>query len=1007
MADNSFLSCSIGSQLPTNLLVLKPTIVRRRLLKLNPVTKPGTQENKDKVEEPLKTVNGGPAETNVHSTPEEKTEEVVDSVDMPVPRENGSPNEMMYKTSTTLDINEDVETANDVTSLSTTSSSTGSCATTIVANTDCQESQRWDEAQSTRNSSSPQIPKKAENGTKEGENQEEHSISSNRYSPINVTITSTSRKVWTPGQPISCASSETKSQELRREDEKSKFKDVSTVRQSIGNGPDENTHFKNMKMNTDGVIVENDENKKHPNGHCQCHGYDTWKISNAPSDPSILSSTGVSSNRSQHKSVLNNIQSKETKRGQSSSSVLQPSMKASSHSQVEGVCRLPVTQNPIVIIMQKAREGQLPKGPSYIDSKPDHLKEKSPRNKYYINTVSDLNLMGEKIPSKYYSSWLQDKGIPDGLQLDRKLNYWEVQDQYNSDWYRSMYRSLHRLEQLEGKVSHAGGYVSEPEYDRKDYTRGSKCTIYGHRSKQDRDRGPKELLQEKRNFQLSQFQPSQRTCEEVYKNQPYSIAEYEPGKSSIAQKQAKLEEVYNEKQKQRSLLQQDHCPKQPYIFSDGYESDSMLIKKTGKTDMVDPEQQKAWYREIQRGGEIPFTGLRKRAPEKPKEPLIGPPPPTPRLDEADILTAYYPSYTREPASPHQYQESVVNIHYRSPVRNLEKDYIDEEELRHKQEDAMRKFYEEEKYKKELQQLEEMEKRRHSDNFIPSQKSPIALNRYEDPFGSPTTPLPKTSEPRDVARVLYNFTAHSAKELSVKKGDIVYITKNIDKNWFLGEHHGMVGILPFSYVELIPQEAVNLQPKKTKTEGKGLAKYNFLVQTPLELPLYKGQELALIQRVDQNWYEGRIGNNRGIVPVSYIEVLKEPDNSARSVSPKAPLDPIFSGKEPSFTRSPQAWDHLQTPNSHNSVSKPRDKHQVRRTYEDEKEPITQSLHIDTYNGLIPYRVLYSHRPQNNDELELLEGDIVYVMEKCNDGWYVGTSTRTGILGTFPGNYVVRI
>ena len=35
-----------------------------------------------------------------------------------------------------------------------------------------------------------------------------------------------------------------------------------------------------------------------------------------------------------------------------------------------------------------------------------------------------------------------------------------------------------------------------------------------------------------------------------------------------------------------------------------------------------------------------------------------------------------------------------------------------------------------------------------------------------------------------------------------------------------------------------------------------------------------------------------------------------------------------------------------------------------------------------------------------------GDVVYVMEKCDDGWFVGTSQRTGIFGTFPGNYVAK-
>jgi len=30
-----------------------------------------------------------------------------------------------------------------------------------------------------------------------------------------------------------------------------------------------------------------------------------------------------------------------------------------------------------------------------------------------------------------------------------------------------------------------------------------------------------------------------------------------------------------------------------------------------------------------------------------------------------------------------------------------------------------------------------------------------------------------------------------------------------------------------------------------------------------------------------------------------------------------------------------------------------------------------------------------------------------MEKCDDGWFVGTSERTKDFGTFPGNYVLPL
>lgn len=55
----------------------------------------------------------------------------------------------------------------------------------------------------------------------------------------------------------------------------------------------------------------------------------------------------------------------------------------------------------------------------------------------------------------------------------------------------------------------------------------------------------------------------------------------------------------------------------------------------------------------------------------------------------------------------------------------------------------------------------------------------------------------------------------------------------------------------------------------------------------------------------------------------------------------------------------------------------------------------------------YRSIYNYKPVHPDELEIREGDIIEVLEKCDDGWYVGSNERTGVFGTFPGNYVERI
>ncbi|KAF4016336.1 hypothetical protein G4228_007953 [Cervus hanglu yarkandensis] len=55
----------------------------------------------------------------------------------------------------------------------------------------------------------------------------------------------------------------------------------------------------------------------------------------------------------------------------------------------------------------------------------------------------------------------------------------------------------------------------------------------------------------------------------------------------------------------------------------------------------------------------------------------------------------------------------------------------------------------------------------------------------------------------------------------------------------------------------------------------------------------------------------------------------------------------------------------------------------------------------------YLALYAYKPQKSDELELRKGDTYRVLEKCRDGWFKGTALRTGLSGVFPGNYVTPV
>ena len=42
---------------------------------------------------------------------------------------------------------------------------------------------------------------------------------------------------------------------------------------------------------------------------------------------------------------------------------------------------------------------------------------------------------------------------------------------------------------------------------------------------------------------------------------------------------------------------------------------------------------------------------------------------------------------------------------------------------------------------------------------------------------------------------------SNRELSFKKGDVMVVKRQIDKNWIEGENNGRTGIFPTNYVEV--------------------------------------------------------------------------------------------------------------------------------------------------------------------------------------------------------------
>ncbi|KAM4702500.1 sorbin and SH3 domain-containing protein 1 [Rhinophrynus dorsalis] len=217
----------------------------------------------------------------------------------------------------------------------------------------------------------------------------------------------------------------------------------------------------------------------------------------------------------------------------------------------------------------------------------------------------------------------------------------------------------------------------------------------------------------------------------------------------------------------------------------------------------------------------------------------------------------------------------------SPRHFAPLEYMDSpEEFVRRRYDSKEKLIEDQRRLKREQEEADIAARRHT-GIVPSHHQFITNERFGDLLNVDDSSKRRSRSEMRQARAKFDFKAQSLKELPLQKGDVVYIYKQIDQNWYEGEHHGRVGIFPISYIELVP-ETEKVQPRKASPiqvleYGDAVAKFNFNGDTAVEMSFKKGERITLIRRVDENWYEGKISgtSRQGIFPVTYIDIIKRP------------------------------------------------------------------------------------------------------------------------------------
>ncbi|XP_040341905.1 sorbin and SH3 domain-containing protein 1 isoform X44 [Herpailurus yagouaroundi] len=537
----------------------------------------------------------------------------------------------------------------------------------------------------------------------------------------------------------------------------------------------------------------------------------------------------------------------------------------------------------------------------------------------------------------------------------------------SKDWYKTMFKQIHKLNRDDDSDLYS------PRYS---FSEDTKSPLSVPRSKSEMSYidGEKVVKRSatlplptrssslKSSPERNDWEPPDKKVDtRKYRAEPKSIYDYQPGKSSVLTNEKMSRDISPEEidlknepwYKFFSELEfgkpSSTVSPTPEISSELpgyiYSSNFHAVKRESDGapgDLASLENERQIYKSVLEGGDIPLQGL---------------------------------SGLKRPSSSASTKDS------ESPRHFIPADYLEstEEFIRRRHDDKEKLLADQRRLKREQEEAD-IAARRHT-GVIPTHHQFITNERFGDLLNIDDTAKRKSGSEMRPARAKFDFKAQTLKELPLQKGDIVYIYKQIDQNWYEGEHHGRVGIFPRTYIELLPP-AEKAQPKKLAPVqvleyGEAIAKFNFNGDTQVEMSFRKGERIALLRQVDENWYEGRIpGTSRqGIFPITYVDVIKRP-------LVKNPVDyidlPFSSSPSRSATASPQ-----------------QPQAQQRRVTPDRSH---------TSQDLFSYQALYSYIPQNDDELELRDGDIVDVMEKCDDGWFVGTSRRTRQFGTFPGNYV---
>uniref|UniRef100_A0A674IAS3 E3 ubiquitin-protein ligase SH3RF1 n=1 Tax=Terrapene triunguis TaxID=2587831 RepID=A0A674IAS3_9SAUR len=308
------------------------------------------------------------------------------------------------------------------------------------------------------------------------------------------------------------------------------------------------------------------------------------------------------------------------------------------------------------------------------------------------------------------------------------------------------------------------------------------------------------------------------------------------------------------------------------------------------------------------------------------------------------------------------------------------------------------------------------------------------------------PLP---QPPPQCKALYDFEVKDKEAdkdcLPFSKDDVLTVIRRVDENWAEGMLADKIGIFPISYVEFntAAKQLIELDKPSGSAvdsgEGTSGASHNNSVQkhTDTKKNTKKRHSFTSLTMSNKSSQSSQNRHSMEISPPVLIS-SSNPTAAARIseltglscsapsqvhisttgiiVTPP-PSSPVTTG--PSFTFPSEVTYQAALGNMNPPLPPPPllsatiiastssglpSSGVVQRPASGTTD---QTPHLRPQSRPSVYIAIYPYSPRKEDELELRKGEMFLVFERCQDGWFKGTSMHTSKIGVFPGNYVAPI